>query len=97
MEDVSGFDWDDGNRAKCEKHGVSKEDVETVFSTSPYVYPDLRHSSRENRYHAIGRNQHGRYIFIVFTLRTGAGGNRLIRPISARFMHRKEVERYERR
>ena len=25
---VSGFDWDDGNRAKCEKHGVSITEIE---------------------------------------------------------------------
>jgi uncharacterized DUF497 family protein len=31
---------------------------------------------------------------IPFTLRT-RGGKRLVRPISARFMHKKEVEHYE--
>lgn len=29
---ASGFDWDEGNRAKCEKHGVSVAEVESLFS-----------------------------------------------------------------
>jgi uncharacterized DUF497 family protein len=33
-------------------------------------------------------------IFLVFTLRTRRG-QRFVRPISARFMHKKEVEHYE--
>ncbi|AZU04744.1 hypothetical protein X907_2229 [Glycocaulis alkaliphilus] len=49
----------------------------------------------EERLNAIGRNADGRYLFIVFTFRTRRG-NTLIRPISARYMHRKEVDHYER-
>jgi hypothetical protein len=29
---VSGFDWDDGNRAKCQKHGVSIAEIEALFA-----------------------------------------------------------------
>lgn len=39
-------------------------------------------------------NADGRHIFVVFTLRD-RGADRLIRPISARYMHRKEIEHYE--
>jgi hypothetical protein len=28
---VSAFDWDDGNRDKCRKHGLSMSDVEHVL------------------------------------------------------------------
>jgi uncharacterized DUF497 family protein len=28
---LSGFDWDDGNRAKCQAHGVSPAEVEALF------------------------------------------------------------------
>jgi hypothetical protein len=28
---IAGFDWDDGNRSKCHKHGVSAEEVESLF------------------------------------------------------------------
>ncbi len=30
-EGVSGFDWDDGNIEKCQKHGVSLEEIEALF------------------------------------------------------------------
>jgi uncharacterized DUF497 family protein len=50
---VAGFDWDDGNRRKCQKHGLS---------------------------------------VLAFRL---ADGSQLIRPMSARYMHAKEVKHYE--
>ncbi len=53
---VNGFDWDQGNRAKCEDKG--------------------------------------RGVFMVFTLRR-RGDELLIRPISARYMHKKEIDGYE--
>ena len=28
---VAGFDWDDGNREKCRKHGVSLAEIEALF------------------------------------------------------------------
>ncbi len=43
---------------------------------------------------AIGKTRAGRYVFLVFMFRQ-AQGKTLIRPISARFMHRKEIEHYE--
>ncbi len=91
---VVGFDWDSGNRSKCRKHGVSQTAVESVFSRSIAVSPDPRHSKSEERFKAIGRSDDGRWIFVVFTLRTRRG-KRLIRPISARYMHKKEVENHE--
>ena len=30
---IDGFDWDDGNWPKCAKHGLTKEDLESVFTT----------------------------------------------------------------
>jgi uncharacterized DUF497 family protein len=52
------------------------------------------HSKSEERFKAIGKSNNGRWIFLVFTLRTRRG-QRFVRPISARFMHKKEVEHYE--
>ena len=34
---VAGFDWDEGNRAKCRKHGVSVSEVEELFKMEIYV------------------------------------------------------------
>lgn len=93
-EAFSGFDWDDGNRAKCQKHGVSITDIEAVFSRDPPVAPDLKHATAEDRFIAIGRTGEGRPIFVAFTIRIGKN-RRYIRPISARYMHKKEIERYE--
>ncbi len=48
----------------------------------------------EARFLAIGKSPQRRWLFVAFTLRNGDGGT-LIRPISARYMHMKEVEHYE--
>jgi uncharacterized DUF497 family protein len=34
---ANGFDWDKGNRAKCEKHGLSVPAIEGLFpARSPF-------------------------------------------------------------
>lgn len=89
-----GFDWDVGNRGKCRKHGVSVDEIEALFLGAARVGPDPRHSRDEVRFRAVGRSGTGRAIFVVFTWRT-RDGRRLLRPISARYMHGKEAEAYE--
>ena|SRR5215510_344626 len=91
---VEGFEWDAGNRAKCQKHGVSLAEIEEVFRHAPRVAPDLRHSAGEDRLIAVGRTTKGRPVFVAFTLRTKQG-RQVIRPVSARYMHAKEVASYE--
>lgn len=91
---VAGFDWDEGNRSKCQKHGVSRAAVESLFHRPIAVLPGPLHSKSEERFKAIGKTDKGRGIFVVFTLRTRRGKT-LIRPISARYMHRKEMDHYE--
>jgi uncharacterized DUF497 family protein len=54
---VSGFDWDEGNRGKCQKHGLSIAQIEATIRTK--------------------------------------GRSRLIRPVTARYMHAEEIEAYE--
>jgi uncharacterized DUF497 family protein len=88
--EFSGFDWDAGNRSKCRKHGVTTGDIESLFTKPVLIIDDPFDATIETRYRAIGRSNSGRLIFVVFTLRGD-----LIRPISARFMHAKEIERYE--
>ncbi|HVY21611.1 MAG TPA: BrnT family toxin [Bauldia sp.] len=58
------------------------------------VIPDLAHSLTEQRQRIIGRALGGRHVFVVFTLRNQRGGT-YVRPISARYMHLKEVSNYE--
>jgi uncharacterized protein len=91
---VAGFEWDKGNSQKCQKHGVSIAAIESIFSQPLAVFPDPTHSHHEERFKAIGKTHEGRHVLIVFTLRKRRG-TRLIRPISARYMHRKEIEHYE--
>ena len=91
---IAGFDWDEGNRAKCLKHGVSIAEIEALLRSEPHVAPDPRHSAAEDRFIAVGRNAQGRALFVCFTFRT-RDGKRLIRPVSARYMHKKEAETYE--
>jgi uncharacterized protein len=91
---IAGFDWDRGNYAKCQKHGVSVSEIEALFSRPVILLPDDEHSTTETRFKAIGKTEAGRYIFLVFTLRERRG-KRYIRPISVRYMHRQEIDSYE--
>jgi uncharacterized protein len=89
---VSGFEWDDGNWPKCGKHGVLKAEIESVIATARFMVDDP--SPREKRYRTAGRAPTGRHVFVVFTYRE-RGGSVHVRLISARYMHRKEIESYE--
>src|SRR4051794_21908212 len=91
---VAGFLWDEGNRDKCEKHGVSIADIEYAMRGPVATFPDSKHSSMEQRSIAIGETRGGRRIFVAFMLRK-VGNQTLIRPISARYMHKKESETYD--
>lgn len=86
------FDWDEGNLDKSyEKHGVSpKESEEAFISEDLYVQPDKQHSQTEERFIAVGKTLAGKHLFITFTLR-----GEKTRIISARHMHRKEIDKYE--
>ena len=86
--EFDGFDWGDGNRAKCQRHGVSIEEIEQALSAIRFVVDDP--SPVEKRYRTVGRTRAGRWIFAVFTMR-----GRRLRPISGRYMHAKEVRDYE--
>lgn len=93
LSKVAGFDWDEGNARKNEKHGVSTAETEQVFFNAPLLLlEDSAHSQQEPRLHALGKTDDGRALHITFTLRQSG---MLIRVISARDMHRKERAIYE--
>jgi uncharacterized DUF497 family protein len=94
ITEFDGFDWDSGNREKCQKHGMSIAAIESMFQGPVVILPDKENSLNEQRYRAIGTTVKGRKAFVVFTLRH-QGGTMRLRPISARYMHRKEVQAYE--
>jgi hypothetical protein len=58
------------------------------------ILPDETHSTQEERLRAIGYTAGGRAVFVVFTLRH-RDGKTYIRPISARYMHKQEVQHFE--
>ena len=88
-----GFDWDEGNTRKNEKHGVTNAEIEQAFLNVPLIVADdSKHSFDERRFHALGRTGADRWLHITFTER---GSGTLIRPISARDMSRKERAIYE--
>lgn len=92
---VAGFDWDEGNARKNDKHSVSAAEAEEVFFNQPLlIVDDEKHSQTEARYHALGRTHQGRALHLTFTLRIMANEKK-IRIISARPMHRKEQLIYE--
>jgi uncharacterized DUF497 family protein len=92
---ADGFDWNAGNRLKCQKLGLSIAQIEHVVShAETLIVPDDKNSALETRFIAVGRTPEGRFAFVAFTLRVREG-QLLVRPISARYMHEKEVARYE--
>jgi uncharacterized DUF497 family protein len=93
LEKCTGFDWDDGNQSKnWERHNVTDTECEEIFFNDPLVAgADPKRSKRERRYYALGRTDHGRLLFVAFTIR-----KTLIRVISGRHMTRKEMRKYSR-
>lgn len=90
-----GLDWDDGNTAKIEAR-VPLEALEEFFKQELLIKEDLRHSFSEERFLAMGHTKNPkRCLFVVFAVRL-KGNEKLIRPISARYTHKKEEEAYER-
>ena len=66
---AEGFEWDKGNIAKCQKHGLSLEEIEAFFRSKIFVAPDLKHSEKEERFLAVGYSSGGKPMFVTFTLR----------------------------
>jgi hypothetical protein len=83
-----------GTDKKCTRHGVSLHAIEALFQRPIAMFRDRDHSRVEERFKAIGKTDTGRRVLIVFALRERIGGT-FIRPISARYMHAKEVAHYE--
>ena len=73
------FDWDDGNAAKCLRHGLTLAEIEYALSHEARFAADPAHSMTEQRFIAISRTAAGRAVFIAFCCRDGR-----ICPISAR-------------
>jgi uncharacterized DUF497 family protein len=89
---VEGIDWGEGNWPKCGKHGVGESEVEDVLRNLMFRIPDP--FPEEPRYRTAGQATTGRHVFLVFAQRERDRGT-FLRPISARYMHDKEIRKYE--
>jgi len=86
------FQWDEGNINKnLKKHGVTDSETEETFSNKPLLVSiDKKHSTKDEvRYHALGKTDEGRVLFLTFTVR-----KRNVRIVSARPPSRKEKNVY---
>ncbi len=92
-KNAAGFDGMKAARRNA-SNMVSRWRKLSVFADAPSIGPDVAHSTVETRFLGIGRASSGRHVFLAFTWRE-RNGARFIRPISARYMHAKEVRHYE--
>jgi uncharacterized DUF497 family protein len=94
LDQIAGFDWDDGNiRKSADKRDVSQAEAESIFFNDPLIaIGDAKHSETEQRFNALGKTAQNRLLHITFTLRQNGT---MVRAISARDMHRKERKAYE--
>jgi uncharacterized DUF497 family protein len=86
------FEWDAQKAAaNVRKHGVSFDEVKTMFGPAkPAIFDDLRHSENEVRYVAIGFSEKSRLLTVSFCQMAPD----LIRIISARKATKGEADLY---
>jgi uncharacterized DUF497 family protein len=67
------FEWDDAkNTLNMHKHNLSFHEAQTAFlDKRRIIFPDLKHSSDEERYFCIGKTVNGGIATVRFTKRNG--------------------------
>ncbi len=92
------FDWDEGNIGKNLKHGVQDWEIEEACQDPCSRIIGYRLVKGEWRYVLLGRSAtSGKYLRVVYTLRSTPDGETLIRPISAVEMSAAQRKRYLRK
>lgn len=93
--DFDGFNWDEGNWPKCAAHGVTRGEIEAMLRLpTTRIFADRKHSQDEERFLAIASADAVHHGLLVGFTRRLQNGLVLIRPVTARYMHSKEVLRY---
>ena len=88
---VAEFEWDEGNKDKPKKHGVTiGEAEEAFFDDNKVVFSDWIHSAKEKRFTLLGKTRRERLLNIIYTIR-----RKKIRIITARDINGKEGQLYE--
>jgi uncharacterized protein len=92
LDQITGFDWDDGNsRKRADKPDVSQGEAESVFFNDPLIVAeDAKYNETERRFNALGKTARNRLLHITFTLRRYGTKGTKVRVTSARDMLRKE-------
>jgi uncharacterized DUF497 family protein len=92
VPDTDNFEWDLGNRTKNEKHGVQREEIESIFYQPKFIFAGkiVVPSHDEWRGLILGVSREGRPLTLIFTRRGD-----MIRPISCRAMRAGERKYYE--
>ena len=92
VPDPENFDWDDGNRHKNLNHGLSCEEVESLFLQDRYIFAVriIEHHHTEWRGLILGQGGSGRALALIFTRRSEK-----LRPISCRPIREGERRFYE--
>jgi uncharacterized DUF497 family protein len=84
---ISEFEWDEGNALHLELgHGIKPEEAEEVFVNRP-----LFRRTKKGHYVAFGPTTEGRYLTVVFELKTRG----IVRPITGWDMRRAEIQYYK--
>jgi len=84
---ISGFEWDEGNVLHLKlKHGIEPEEAEEVFVNNP-----LFRRTKKGHYVAFGSTFAGRYLVIVFELKSKG----IARPITGWDMSQSEIRYYK--
>ncbi len=86
---IHSFDWDEKNENHIAEHGVAIFEIEDAILFSKPFYQ----RSREGKYIVYSVTKEGRYLFIVFVIKSSG----CIRVISARDMAEKEKRYYKKR
>ena len=84
---IHDLEWDEGNSLHLELgHGIRQEEVEEVFANAPFF-----RKTKKGHYAAFGTTSEGRYLTIVFELKTKG----IARPITGWDMSRSEIRYYK--
>jgi uncharacterized DUF497 family protein len=81
---INDFEWDEGNALHLQLgHGIAPEEV---FANSPFF-----RRTKKGHYAVLGPTFEGRYLTIVFELKTKG----IARPITGWDMRRAEIQYYK--
>ena len=73
---VRGFDWDEHNEPKLEKHGLDRDDVEYLFEYGDPLFS--KHDKVDGRFYALGFIPDSRFVAVVFEYDAALGWVRVI-------------------